>query len=129
MTASKLHEIVLFASQPRQDGNNKEALPTRVIAPEDELMPVFGEAPAAEVGRRSGACVEMVRWKHGSFEDASISVITTDTVSQAGRLAGCGSPRSYFSRALQFMITPNSRGGRSSPECRKYTRRPSAETS
>jgi uncharacterized protein YcbX len=40
------------------------------------------------VGRRYGARVEMLQWKHGIFDDASISVITTDTVAEIGRLAG-----------------------------------------
>ena len=30
----------------------------------------------------------MMQWNHGIFDDASISVITTDTVSEIGRLAG-----------------------------------------
>jgi hypothetical protein len=87
LTASKLPEIVLFAPQRREDGN-EEALPTHVIAPGGEVMPVFGDALAAEIGRRSGARVEMMQWNHGIFDDASISVITTDTVSEIGRLAG-----------------------------------------
>lgn len=51
-------------------------------------MLVFGDALAAEVGRRYSARVEIMRWNHGIFDDASISVITTDTVSEIGRLAG-----------------------------------------
>jgi hypothetical protein len=35
----------------REDGND-EALPTHVRTPEGEEMPLFGEALAAEVGRR-----------------------------------------------------------------------------
>ena len=85
LTASKLPDILLFAPQRREDG--EEALPTHVITPEGELMPVFGDTLAAEVGRRYGARVEMMQWNHGIFDDASISVITTDTVSEIGRLA------------------------------------------
>jgi hypothetical protein len=86
LTASKLPDIVLFAPQRREDG--QEALPTHVMTPEGELMPVFGDTLAAEVGRRYGARVEMMQWNHGIFDDACISVITTDTVSEIGRLAG-----------------------------------------
>jgi uncharacterized protein YcbX len=50
-------------------------------------MPVFGDTLAAEVVRRYGASVEMMQWNHGIFDDASISVITTNTVSEIGRLA------------------------------------------
>lgn len=86
LTASKLPDIVLFAPQRREEGN-EEALPTHVVTPEGEVMPVFGDTLAAEVGRRYGARVEMMQWNHGIFDDASISVITTDTVSEIGRLA------------------------------------------
>lgn len=86
LTASKLADIVLFAPQRREEGN-EEALPTHVVTPEGEVMPVFGGTLAAEVGRRYGARVEMMQWNHGIFDDASISLITTDTVSEIGRLA------------------------------------------
>ena len=53
-------------------------------------MPLFGEALAAEVGRRFGAPVQMMQLNHGIFDDASISVITSETVREIGRLAGRG---------------------------------------
>ncbi len=51
-------------------------------------MPVFGESLATEVGRRHGAPVEMMKLNHGMFDDATISVIASDTVREIGRLAG-----------------------------------------
>jgi hypothetical protein len=51
-------------------------------------MPVFGEELAAEVGRRLGAPVQMMQLRQGIFDEASISVITLDTVREVGRLAG-----------------------------------------
>ena len=51
-------------------------------------MPVFGEELAAEVGRRYGAPVQMMQLKHGIFDEASISVIASETVNEIGRLAG-----------------------------------------
>jgi uncharacterized protein len=51
-------------------------------------MPVFGEALATEVGRRHRASVQMIQLKHGIFDEASISVIASDTVREIGRLAG-----------------------------------------
>jgi hypothetical protein len=87
LTASKLPGLVLFTPQ-RREGGNGEALPTHVRTPEGEELPVFGEALAAEVGRRHGAPVQMMHLKHGIFDDANISVITSDTVREIGRLAG-----------------------------------------
>ena len=92
LTASKLPELILFTPQRREDGNGEalptQALPTHVLTPEGEELPVFGEALAAEVGRRYRAPVEMMQLKHGIFDEASISVITSDTVREISRLAG-----------------------------------------
>lgn len=87
LTASKLPDLILFTPQRREDGNG-EALPTHVRTPEGEEMSLFGEALAAEVGRRHGAPVQMMQLKHGIFDEGSISVITSDTIREIGRLAG-----------------------------------------
>jgi uncharacterized protein YcbX len=49
---------------------------------------VFGEELAAEVGRIFGAPVQMMRLRHGIFDEASISLIASDTVREIGQLAG-----------------------------------------
>jgi uncharacterized protein len=87
LTASKLPDLILFAPQ-RSEQANGDGLPICVLTPEGERLPLFGEALAAEVGRRYGAQVEMMLLKHGIFDDASISVITSDTVRDVCRLAG-----------------------------------------
>jgi len=87
LSASRLPALILFTPKRREDGNG-EALPTHVLTPEGEEMPLFGEALAAEVGRRFGAPVQMMHLKHGSFDEASISVITSDTAREVCRLAG-----------------------------------------
>lgn len=86
LTASKLPELILFSPQRRGDAAQGE-LPTHVRTPDGDELPVFGEELAAEVERRHGAPVEMMHMKNGIFDDASISVITTDTVHEIGRLA------------------------------------------
>jgi uncharacterized protein YcbX len=87
LSASKLSDLVLFAPCRREDGAQGD-LPTHIRTPDGEEMAVFGEELAAEVGRRYGAPVEMMHMKHGIFDDASISVIASDTVREIGRLAG-----------------------------------------
>jgi uncharacterized protein YcbX len=87
LTASKLPELLLFAPQRRQDGTQGD-LPTHIRTPEGEEMPAFGEDLATEVGRRNGAPVQMMQLRHGIFDEASISVIASDTVREIGRLAG-----------------------------------------
>jgi hypothetical protein len=86
LSAGKLPDLILFAPQ-REDGAPGD-LPTHVRTPDGEEMPVFGEDLAAEVGRRHGAPVQMMQLKHGIFDEASLSVIALDTMSEIGRLAG-----------------------------------------
>ena len=49
---------------------------------------MFGEDLAAEIGSRRGAPVQMMQLNHGTFDEASLSVIAIDTVREIGRLAG-----------------------------------------
>ena len=87
LTATKLPDLLLYAPQRPDDGGE---LPTHVLTPDGEKMPVFGEELAADVGRRYGGPVQMMQLRHGIFDDASISVIAVDTVREIGRLAGQG---------------------------------------
>jgi MOSC domain-containing protein len=86
LTAGKLPELILFAPQrrgPADDGN----LPTHVRTPEGEELAVFGQELATEVGRRHGSPVAMMYLSRGIFDEASISLITSATVGEIGRLA------------------------------------------
>jgi len=85
--AGKLPDLLLFAPKRREDGA-QEDLPAHIRTPDGEDLPVFGEDLAREVGRRYGAPVQMMQLKHGMFDEASISVIASDTVCEIGRLAG-----------------------------------------
>lgn len=85
LTAGKLADLIRFT--PVRRDADAEA-PTHVVTPEGDEWPLFSEELAAEVGRRHGAPVEMMQMKHGIFDDASLSVITSDTVDEVCRLAG-----------------------------------------
>jgi uncharacterized protein YcbX len=87
LTAGKLPDLVLFAPR-RHEGIADGDLPTHVRTPNGEEMPLFGEDLAADVGRRHGAPVQMMQLKHGIFDEASLSLIASDTVREIGRLAG-----------------------------------------
>ena len=86
LTASKLPELILFSPQHRKD-SAEEDVPMYIRAPDGGEMAVFGDELAAEVGRRYGAPVQMIQLKQGIFDEACISVITSDTVREIGRLA------------------------------------------
>jgi uncharacterized protein len=87
LRVSKLPELLLFAPR-RSEDDADGSLPTHVRTPEGQEMPVFSEDLALEVGRRYGAPVQMMQLKQGIFDEASISVIASDTVLEIGRLAG-----------------------------------------
>lgn len=86
LSASRVPELVLYTAVRREGGEG--GLPTHVRTPDGVELPLFGEALAAEIGRRHGAPVEMTHLKHGVFDDASVSVITSDTIREIGRRAG-----------------------------------------
>jgi uncharacterized protein len=85
LSASQLPDLVLFA--PHREDGAQGALPSHVRTPDGEEMLVFGEDLASEVGRRYGAPVQMMQLRHGIFDEASVSVIASDTVREIGRLA------------------------------------------
>ena len=87
LTAGKFPDLIRFVPLRREDSAGED-LPTHVRTPDGDELPVFGEDLAREVGRRYGAPVEMMQMKHGIFDDASISVIASDTVCEIARLAG-----------------------------------------
>ncbi len=96
LTATKLPDLLLFTPLRREDAGRQDGdqgdlhphLPTHIRTPDGAVMPVFGDDLAAEVGRRYGAPVQMMHLRHGIFDEASISVIASDTVREIGRLAG-----------------------------------------
>ena len=89
LTASKLPGLLLFTPHRNEDSDGAQGdLPTHIRTPDGEELPVFGDDLAAEVGRRYGAPVQMMQLNHGIFDEASISVIASDTVREISRLAG-----------------------------------------
>lgn len=87
LTASKFPDLLRFSAQHRENGARGD-LPTHIRTPDGEEMPIFGENLAKDVERRYGAPVEMMQLRHGIFDEATISVIASDTVREIGRLAG-----------------------------------------
>jgi uncharacterized protein YcbX len=86
LSAGRLPDLIRFAPHRRAGGAPGD-LPTHVRTPEGQELPVFGEDLAKEVERRHGAPVQMMQLNHGIFDEASVSVIASDTVREIGRLA------------------------------------------
>ena len=86
LTASKVRELLLYTPCHMEDGADG-AIPTHVRTPSGVELPAFGSELASEIAERLGAPVEMMHLKHGTFDEAPISVISADTVQEIGRRA------------------------------------------
>lgn len=86
LTASQLPELILFAPQRREPAL-EGGLPTHVRTPEGEELALFGQALADEVSRRHGSAVQVLHLNRGIFDEASVSVVASATVSEIGRLS------------------------------------------
>jgi uncharacterized protein YcbX len=84
LTASALPDLLLFT--PLRHGDAE--LPTHVRTPDGLELEVFGDELASEIGLRHGAPVEMLHLRGGIFDEASVSVIASDTIREIGKLAG-----------------------------------------
>jgi hypothetical protein len=87
LTASKLPDLLRFVPL-RPDDALRDDPPTHVRTPEGDELAVFGEDLSAELERRHGAPLEMMHMRGGVFDEANVSVITTDTVRAIGEAAG-----------------------------------------
>ena len=106
LSASRLPGLLRFAPHRRDDAAPGE-LPTHVRTPDGEDLPVFGDDLAAEIGRRHGAPVQMMHLKHGTFDEACMSVIATDTVHEITRLAGLSADvRRFRPNVLVRLLRP-----------------------
>ena len=95
LTATKLPDLLLFSPLRHRDGGEGD-VPTHVRTAEGKELPVFGEELAAEIERRHGAPVEMMHLRNGIFDEANVSVITTETVRAIAEAAGQGADARRF---------------------------------
>src|SRR5262249_15981691 len=79
-------DLISYAPQRRENGNG-DGLATHILSPSGKEFPLFSEALAAEIAERSGAPVQMTHLKHGIFDDASISLISSTTVHELCQIA------------------------------------------
>jgi uncharacterized protein len=86
LSASRLPELILFSPQRRPPAGVGD-LPTHVRTPGGEELALFGPELAADVTRRHGAPVEMMHLSRGIFDEASVSLVTSATIGEIGRLA------------------------------------------
>lgn len=107
LIASKLPDLLLFTPFRHEDDVPGD-LATHVRTPDGKELAIFGDELAAEIARRHGASVEMMHLRAGIFDEASVSVIATDTVEEIGRLSETGTDvRRFRPNILVRLLRPN----------------------
>src|SRR5215218_9182380 len=87
LTASGLPELLLY--QPiGLDENAEEPEPTHVRTPEGINLALGSAELQNSVAEKFGSAIELMKLKHGIFDEASVSVINLATISAIGREAG-----------------------------------------
>ena len=95
LTASRLPQLVLY--QPialAQSGG--EPFATHVRTPAGSCVELQGPELTAELADRFGGAVELMRLKHGIFDETPVSVITVATIAGIGREDGLDLDRRRF---------------------------------
>lgn len=83
LTATKVAELLLY--QPfGLDETSGQPLPTHVRTPAGRELELRSDELQSEITERFGSGVEMMQNRHGMFDDASISVISTTTIAGIG---------------------------------------------
>ena len=85
LSASRLPELLLY--QPLGFDENTEA-PTHVRTPDGFELAIGSAELQDSVAEKFGSAVELMKLKHGIFDDASVSVINLATISAIGREVG-----------------------------------------
>lgn len=85
--ASRLPELLLY-HPTGLDESSGEPVPTHVRTPAGSLLELSSEELAREIAERCGNGVQLMKLRHGIFDDASISLISRATIAWIGREAG-----------------------------------------
>lgn len=95
LTATRFPELLLYHPVGLEESTG-EPQPTHVRTPAGTLLPLRGAELQSEVAERCGSGVELMKLRHGIFDDASVSVISPATISGIGREAGLNLDRRRF---------------------------------
>jgi uncharacterized protein YcbX len=81
LTASRLPELLLYQPHGPEE-------PTHVRTPEGLDLPIGSPELQNDVAEKFGSPLELMKLKHGIFDEASVSVINLATIAAIGREAG-----------------------------------------
>jgi uncharacterized protein YcbX len=95
LSASRFTALLLY--QPfGLDDRGGEPLPTHVRTPAGAELELRSNELQRDIAERSGLGVELMKLKHGIFDDAPVSVISSATIAGIGREAGAELDRRRF---------------------------------
>lgn len=95
LTASRFPDLLLYHPFGL-DESTGEPLPTHVRTPAGAQMELRSAELGSEIAEKSGIRVEVMKLKHGIFDDASISVISAATMARISEEAGVHPDRRRF---------------------------------
>lgn len=95
LTASRYPELVLYQPFGLEESSG-EPLPTHVRTPAGTELELRSRELQTDITTRSGIGVELMKFKHGIFDDGAISVISLATIAGIGRTAGLELDRRRF---------------------------------
>ena len=95
LTASRVPELILYHPIGLDDSTG-EPLPTHVRTPAGTHVELRSAELQSEIAERFGSSVELMKLKHGIFDEASVSVISLATITGIGREARVDLDRRRF---------------------------------
>lgn len=95
LTASRVPELLLY-HPTGLDESGGEPLPTHVRTPAGAELALRSAELRDEIAGRLGSGVELMKLKHGIFDDAPVSVISLATIAGIGDEAGVSLDRRRF---------------------------------
>ena len=95
LTASRIPELLLYRPFGL-DENTGEPLPTHVRTPAGTQVELRSVELQREVADRFGSGVELMKLKHGIFDEAPVSLISLPTIAGIGTEAGMDLDRRRF---------------------------------
>ena len=95
LSASRLPELLLYHPFGL-DESTGEPLPTHIRTPDGSQVEIGRAELRAEIAERFGGGVELMKLKHGIFDEAAVSLISLATIAGIGREAGLDLDRRRF---------------------------------
>jgi len=95
LSASRVAELLLY-HPVGLDESTGEPLPTHVRTPAGTHVELRSAELRSEVAERLGSSVELMKLKHGIFDEAAVSVISLATIAGIGAEAGVNLDRRRF---------------------------------